>query len=218
MLESLGWRIHRIWSTEWFRSKDREVARTLERIQAELANIEPLHTKTTVDQIYLEEMLSSESEDDQDISFSQFDYRSHPYLDATLTVPTYTDLLLTLRSTVVDAVEECVQQEWPVHTDLVIQRVARHWGNARTGNRIRAYVSEAIHSAIKQKRVTRRGDFLWKPGEDSLIVRGKSREGRVREIEHVASEEIAEAFQEVLRIGFDVGDGLVARDCQETWV
>jgi hypothetical protein len=32
-LEDLGWKIHRIWSTDWFKAADREVDRVLERVR-----------------------------------------------------------------------------------------------------------------------------------------------------------------------------------------
>ena len=34
VLEGLGWRIHRIWSTDWFRAPDRELRKTAEAIEA----------------------------------------------------------------------------------------------------------------------------------------------------------------------------------------
>ena len=33
ILENLGWKIHRVWSTDWFRSRDSEIRRLLRRIQ-----------------------------------------------------------------------------------------------------------------------------------------------------------------------------------------
>jgi len=36
ILEQLGWRIHRIWSTDWFRERTREVSRLLARIEQEI--------------------------------------------------------------------------------------------------------------------------------------------------------------------------------------
>jgi len=35
LLESLGWNIHRVWSTDWFKQKEREVSRIVERIEKE---------------------------------------------------------------------------------------------------------------------------------------------------------------------------------------
>jgi very-short-patch-repair endonuclease len=38
ILENLGWKIYRIWSTDWFKSRDSEIRRLLQRIQDLLAN------------------------------------------------------------------------------------------------------------------------------------------------------------------------------------
>jgi very-short-patch-repair endonuclease len=213
VLESLGWKIHRIWSTEWFRSKDKEVARLLDRVQAELENISsPPQPKPLVEHALAEEIETPQEDHEPSLAAVGFNYQPHPYLEATITVPTHTALLYTSRQTLVDAIEQCVNQEWPVHTDLVIQRIARHWGNARTGNRIREYVAEAIQAAVKQNRVVRKGDFLWKTDGGKVIVRGKMPDGRVRDIEHVPSEEILGAFQEVLQIGLSMPEQDLLRE------
>jgi very-short-patch-repair endonuclease len=38
ILENLGWKIHRIWSTDWFKNRDAEIARLLRRIEDLLVN------------------------------------------------------------------------------------------------------------------------------------------------------------------------------------
>ena len=38
ILENLGWKIHRIWSTDWFKSRDSEIRRLLRRIEELLAS------------------------------------------------------------------------------------------------------------------------------------------------------------------------------------
>lgn len=38
ILENLGWKIHRIWSTDWFKSRDTEIKRLLQHIQELLEN------------------------------------------------------------------------------------------------------------------------------------------------------------------------------------
>jgi very-short-patch-repair endonuclease len=44
ILENLGWKIHRIWSTDWFRSRDSEIKRLLKRIE-ELLEADPAYRK-----------------------------------------------------------------------------------------------------------------------------------------------------------------------------
>ncbi len=57
VLEGLGWKMHRIWSTSWFRHEDREIARLTEAIQAaalerrveDRCTVGPLATSTGVE-------------------------------------------------------------------------------------------------------------------------------------------------------------------------
>ena len=37
VLEGLGWRIHRVWSTDWFQNPDRELVRVLDAVKEELS-------------------------------------------------------------------------------------------------------------------------------------------------------------------------------------
>ena len=52
VLEGLGWHIHRIWSTDWFRNPDRELRKAVEAIEAAKVHIAfstcTLHLKTTL--------------------------------------------------------------------------------------------------------------------------------------------------------------------------
>jgi hypothetical protein len=38
ILENLGWKIHRVWSTDWFKSRDSEIKRLVRRIEGLLEN------------------------------------------------------------------------------------------------------------------------------------------------------------------------------------
>ena len=44
VLEDRGWRIHRIWSTDWFRNPDRELTRVVEAIEAARVHVPPSET------------------------------------------------------------------------------------------------------------------------------------------------------------------------------
>jgi len=44
ILENLGWKIHRIWSTDWFKSRDSEIKRLLQRIE-QLLDADPAYRK-----------------------------------------------------------------------------------------------------------------------------------------------------------------------------
>jgi len=42
ILENLGWKIHRLWSTDWFKIRDSEIRRLLRRI-ADLLEADPAY-------------------------------------------------------------------------------------------------------------------------------------------------------------------------------
>jgi hypothetical protein len=44
ILENLGWKIHRIWSTDWFKSRESEIKRLLRRIE-EILESDPTYRK-----------------------------------------------------------------------------------------------------------------------------------------------------------------------------
>jgi very-short-patch-repair endonuclease len=44
ILENLGWKIHRVWSTDWFKNRDGEIRRLLRRIE-EILESDPAYTK-----------------------------------------------------------------------------------------------------------------------------------------------------------------------------
>jgi REase_MTES_1575 len=44
ILENLGWKIHRIWSTDWFRNRDSKIKRLVRRID-ELLQADPVYQK-----------------------------------------------------------------------------------------------------------------------------------------------------------------------------
>ena len=43
ILKNLGWSIHRIWSTDWFKNSDREMRRVLAAMQELVSNETPIH-------------------------------------------------------------------------------------------------------------------------------------------------------------------------------
>jgi len=216
VLEALGWRIHRIWSTEWLRSTDKELNRLVSRIQSEIATpISPRRLpKPESAEIVRSNNAPSPDRPTQlaEASPSKRALVAHPYVETELSVPTNFDLLSASPKYLVPAVIQCVEKESPIHQDLVIIRISRHWGNARTGNRIREQLERAIRRAIDGGTVSRRGEFLWKPGRQVPDVRGRTRSGEVRSITHIAPEEIMEAFQMVLKSSLSLAQEELIRE------
>ena len=95
------------------------------------------------------------------------------------------------------AVVKVVEAEAPVHESDLIARVAAMWG-ARAGSRIQARIREAAQAAERDRRVRRRGEFLWNSGERCVV---RSRAGTKIPADRIAPEEYQAAVLAVLATG-----------------
>ncbi len=96
------------------------------------------------------------------------------------------------------AVENVVVVEGPVCLDEVVRRIRVLWNRARAGDRIRQAVEEGVRVAVAGGRVVRRGDFLWAPGDAPPRVRRRLQDPPPR-MALICDEEIQEAVKLVVR-------------------
>ncbi|MGV8041082.1 MAG: DUF3320 domain-containing protein [Thermoanaerobaculaceae bacterium] len=135
-LERLGWRFHRIWSTDWYRNRDREVRRLLTAVEAAgsssarpvapAARTEPgshAHSATVPSAQSPATALSAE-----------------PYKLADLQLPLVDELHRVQTSYLANWVEQVTAVESPVHFDEVCARIVAATGGERVGSRIRSAI------------------------------------------------------------------------------
>ena len=191
VLEGLGWRIHRVWSTDWFRNPDRELRRVAEAIEAAKADV-AVEGPGLADEAPVErEAVGGVEENGPDIP---------EYLLAELTFRMRGMELHTVsRQRLASWIADVVHVESPVHLDEVARRIADAAGVTRIGNRIREALREALGYATRSREVRRQGDFLWRGDMESPEVRDRSNISRAsRRLELVAPEELALAVERVV--------------------
>lgn len=195
VLEGLGWTIHRIWSTDWFRHESRELKRTVERIEAAKAA-----RLTTAPLRSLDAAPPSES----DIPRYESAEKPEPapierYRAAELSIDlSGGELHAVPPSLLATWVQQVVSAESPVHVSEVLKRICDAAGVKRAGSRIQ----EAIVGAIPLNRnVVRRGDFLWRGDMCVPPIRDRS-EWKAKKPELIANEEVAEAIVKAVRDSF----------------
>lgn len=193
VLENMGWHIHRIWSTDWFRNPEQELQRVVGAIEAaeakEAAEEEARGGKpisvvgTTIDR----------HEDRPPAPLLQ----AQPYQVAILLIPGQKDLHEFSRSMFVDWVQQVVEVEGPVHIDEVRRRIVDA-AETRMGSRIKAAIDEAVAQAVQTRIIHQRGDFLW--GRE-MKYRVRSHAGVAefnRRMEQIAPEEVQMAIRRVV--------------------
>lgn len=189
VLVGLGWRLHRIWGTSWYRNRKDEQERLREAVEAALASpsgglLEGTRTRTQ----------SRVQVEDIQIPIGEIPLWVETYTKANVRKPSQRvdpslpDSIVHLAA----SVQHIVEVEGPVHVSIVETRLREGWNINRIGNVIRENISKAITKA----KVHRDGEFLvTKPLSnisEPIPVRMHTSETR-REIIHVHDREIADA-------------------------
>lgn len=177
VLESHGWTIHRVWSTDWFQRPAEQLDIIVARIEAAKAEYgaeatplpgrpKPLGIVTIEREDTTEIGIGITSDAAPSIDF---------YVEASLTRPGHlTDELHEAPTGILTSlVEETVRIEGPVHVDEVIDRIRSAWGLKRAGGRIQQAVHAAVEVAVSTGRVARSADFLSIP-DAAIRVRDRS--------------------------------------------
>lgn len=224
VLEGLGWRIYRIWSTDWFQHPGRELKRAIEAI--ERARIEPAQLTLAINRISASNSSApangSAIPPAPDLSVERMDATENATEDVTaedagagiafyevanLQAPPLAVELHTVASGIMaDWVAEVVQVESPVHVSEIGRRIAAGYGVTRIGNRIAGAIEAGCLLAVRKKLVLQRGEFYWNAGMARPVVRDRSGLPEVsRKMELIAPEEIGAAVDLVVERSYGIG-------------
>lgn len=205
VLEQLGWRIHRIWSTDWIKDPKREteaVLAAVEHARAELAigkstpprPVTPMRAPTSSPSIEYALAVSRPSTRQP----AQRPLAS-PYVEVKLGWQgSIVDFTSRRMADLVTLVQQVVVTEGPIHEDRVIRLVAACFGIARTGGQVRARALSAISQGLRGERFEQRDSFLWPRGAAEAPFRASG----PRTIHEIAPEEIAAGIMAHLQAAF----------------
>lgn len=200
VLEGLGWRIHRIWSTEWFRKPQREVERVLEAVQkAKAGLLRPRFADTSRISVTTTHSKKPQAQLPQSTRETVPAQPYRCYIPGRTKPPElfYTEPTCALAS----HVAEIVCMEGPIHEDELARRMAAMFGMSRAGGQIVAKVQKAAQYAEQDKTISRRGQFLWP--SDMAVPHVRTRNGNdPRDINLICPEEIGQASWLLLKAQF----------------
>ena len=195
-LERLGWKLHRIWSTDWYRNRAETRQRLLEAVErAKAEKLSPIPIPKPIDPPKPSEPApSSESNFNPSNPLSIADHVQDYQVCKDLKIPMQGKLHLQTTSQLAKAVREVVKIESPVHTDLVVLRIRQLWGLKRAGERIKNAIEKGVAAAQRDKLIHKNGDFLWAADNTEIKIRCWTKP----KIEWICEEEIVEAMKLVL--------------------
>jgi very-short-patch-repair endonuclease len=210
VLEDLGWRIHRIWSTDWFHNPSQELRKVVLAIEtAKTAGPEP-QSEPAVANIW---RAKADASQQQPASSQTPPAQAH---EPSRSVSEYecvqlrvhlgdVDMHLVDRNKLANLLAEVVKVESPVHWLEAARRVLSGAGVQRFGSRIRDAFEQAAQMGVSSKLFERRGDFLWSLNMQQPPVRDRSvLAAASRKLDLVAPEEIRRAILIVVQESYGI--------------
>lgn len=192
ILSGLGWRLHRIWGTAWYRDRSTEEARLRSAIEDAIAA--PLSNRTKPAPVIDRPIVETEQAVTDVAPTWTAEYRLAPVSRLPRWVePGESGNHLHM----VDAIQRLVETEGPIHLDVVYERLRKWWSIGHIGSNIRHNISLAVQRA----HVVQDDDFLMLPGSEVEEVRTPT-EQAARKAQQVHLDELGLAAIRTVR---DVG-------------
>ena len=194
VLEGLGWRIHRIWSTDWFRNPEQELTKVIQAIDAASAGGPPMPpappirpTEVEIPPAALNRTASKPPQQNSSLT---------PYECAKVSLNLGdVEMHLVDRAQLADLIARVVNVESPVHKTEAARRVLNGAGVQRFGSRIQQTFDEAVDLGASRRLFVTRGEFLWRNAIQDPPARDRSQlPAASRRFEFVAPEEIRRAI------------------------
>lgn len=208
VLRGLGWQLHRIWSTDWFRNPEREFQRLEEAIKRASLAAERLLVQDTSARERMPlstpgDIVRTDETKSDDASQAAI---SSPYVRANPRIHLGRSQLHEIRpGRMAEWVVQVVDVESPVHLEGVISRITNGAGVRRAGARIRAAIEAGVRHAERRGLVWCGSDFLWHPEMEDAPIRDRSElEAAERKLELVAPEEVQAAIRLTVERSFSI--------------
>lgn len=208
VLEARGWRIHRVWSTDWFKDRPGQIARLVtlieqSRTDASREDSAERHAKERDAEEFARHSAQAARSALQGVAAESVlgPYKRPILADYIITAGegryAGRDVLIEPTASLARAINEVIYTEAPIHETDLLARVASQWG-VRLGARIRARLVQACRSVEREREFQRRGEYYWAQGR---VCVPRNRAGLRVPADRIAPEEWREAVLAVLASG-----------------
>ncbi len=170
VLEDRGWKLHRIWSTDWFQRPEESLQQVIDEIQRALSledNFTLPSNSVTHSASHIER---SDERDLDDLPTIE----TTPYQIADFEVDSSREIPDVPLSQLAIVIKRVITSEGPIHRDEIMKRITYLWGVSRAGNRIKDAVNKAIKKALTANDLSDVDGFLTLQTNPTSIVRDRS--------------------------------------------
>ncbi len=184
ILERMGWKFYRIWSTDWFRNKRVEKERLLEavKIAVESSKNKPKKGKTPLKDVSFEELAEVKH-----FEFPKYVMSGDLYLAQKYNY----DRLKVIR--------DIVETEAPLSEEWLLKRVSFLFGREKVTSVVRDEYEYIMRNCINYK-IIRKNGFLYLQDKEIPMLRVPYEDvSNLREIKYICLEELSLGMKELLR-------------------
>lgn len=201
ILENMGWRFHRIWSTEWFKNTEDEKRYLLEAVEAALAVpeeaaeevVEAVDVAPEVRTVPVEEETAPAPET-KEISFEETVIEEH------FEFPKYqkADELEVFKKggTFLEMVKEILDTEAPLSEEWLMRRMLFYFRKTKVTNVVQEQFEQEMYGAHRYG-IVRRDGFLYLENSEPLMLRVP--DGEKRDVKYIANDELASGIREIMK-------------------
>lgn len=195
VLENMGWKIYRIWSTDWIKDPATEGAKLIAAVEDAIANY--CVDMVTCSEPVSKNEFSKSASDFVDVKEKNLSmqFSDNPYGFEKIQELDFSTLHRNANGCweLEDCIMEIVSKEYPVHYELLCQRLAPLFGNEKATVKIRREADYGLNKL--GDRVLRKGEFIYPKDYQTIPVRLPNS----RKIQHISEDELAEAMYRILR-------------------
>lgn len=174
VLESLGWKVHRIWSYDWVLNPDKEAERILEHLKipdAKITRAQDNHEGTRQRQLLA----------DNELSFAIKEY-------PTIVCPMLGSPDDFMKTDFFNSVRDIIKSEGPIHRDLLMKRIFECYG-VKDGVRARNRFDEVLNLHLPCQDIKIDGELYW-PGEPRFMFNIRRSDAEIRPLNYIPAPEI----------------------------
>ena len=226
VLHALGWKLHRVWSPDWWEKRGQVLDSIISAIEAaKIATEEPQLVETATIELPLEpsnEVVILPDPAINSIAIKQ----PGPSLASTFYEVCRLDLVAKNlaesillpqgKSTLVTQINAVLALEAPITKPLLYRRILAAWGIGRAGSRIVAHLDSIIENMGVRQTQHGRQSILWHRTQDSRFYkcyRVAREDFDKRDVEDLPLEEIVIALKEILKRQLSLPRTELIREC-----
>jgi superfamily I DNA and/or RNA helicase/very-short-patch-repair endonuclease len=199
VLENMGWKFHRIWSTDWFRTQKKQIEILKEAIEKSI--IEP-RKKTESKEFVQQEVYEIPRKEIGDMVSKKKKYK---LLSQISNVNTSNDILYLSNERIAQHIFEIVSYEGAIHLKDVAKRIVDAYFVGRIGNRIFSKIIEGAKYGHRNKQFYFSNEVVYKDESKDVEIRDRSEmPNNIKHIEHISKEEIQSAILKTIEMAFSI--------------